>query len=44
MSVLLQVTRQPEYADKDQVDGHDVVEQPWLYQNQDARDQGDERL
>src|SRR5713101_3617164 len=32
---------QPEYAHKDQVDRHDVVEQPWLDQDQDAGDQGD---
>jgi hypothetical protein len=32
---------QPEYAHEDQVDRHDVVEQPWLDQDQDARDQGD---
>jgi hypothetical protein len=35
---------QSEYAHKDQVDRYDVVEQPWLDQNQDARDQGDDRL
>src|SRR5713101_4470657 len=32
---------QSEHAHKDQVDRHDVVEQPWLDQDQDARDQGD---
>jgi hypothetical protein len=34
---------EPDQADQDEVDGDDVVQQPWDDQDQNSRDEGDER-
>jgi hypothetical protein len=38
------VRRQAENADDDQVDRHHVIEQSWYHQDENAGDQGDNRL
>lgn len=39
-----EIRHQADQPDDDQIDGDDVVEQPRLSQNQDAGDQGNDRL